>query len=399
MPSRKASLTNNPLGNPKSAIQALAVEFQEYLHFPDPAPLYAVMGTIAANMIPGNPVWLMLIGPPACGGTVLLETLMGMNRVHGVSSISGKAVLLSAVSKKDRSSNSTGGLLRQIGDHGALVLKDFTSTISMPHEQLQDVMAALREIYDGKWERAVGSDGGHMMTWEGKLAMLAKCTQAIDLHHAISNDLGERWVYFRYAESDGYGASMKVLDNTNPAIAKEQLRDLVKGFFFALGMEWGVDQAKRKFTLREKTRLVSIASFAARARSGIRRNAYTREVEDVPQQEAPTRLASVLGQLFLGMELIGVEDSECWRVVGKIAMDSMPQVRKRAIEDIQAREEKNHVESTWDDLQKTLRCSKSTVQRTVEDLEILGVLRKNPEKKMWRVSDWAKGELKTGWGK
>src|SRR5271169_2757889 len=108
----RASLTHNPLAKPDSAIQALALEFQDYLYFPDPAPLYAVMGTLAANMIPGNPVWLMLVGPPSCGGTALLDTLLRIPKVHSVGSVSGKAVFLSGTAKKERTRDSTGGILR-----------------------------------------------------------------------------------------------------------------------------------------------------------------------------------------------------------------------------------------------------------------------------------------------
>jgi hypothetical protein len=396
MASRKASLTNNPLGRPNSPIQALAVEFQDFLHFPDPAPLYAVMGALAANMIPGNPVWLMLVGPPACGGTALLDTLMRVPKVHGVSTIKGEAVLLSAVAKKDRVSGSTGGLLRQIGGHGAMVIKDFTSMISMPHEALTVTMAALREIYDGRWARAVGSEGGQIMTWEGKIGILAKCTQAIDSHHAVSNDLGERWMYFRYAESDGYGETMRALNISDPGEAKSKIQDVVRGFFDGLGLDWETPQIKRKFEQRELNRIASIASLAARARSTVRRNSYSREVEDVPQRETPTRLASALGQLLLGMELIGVEESECWRVVSKIAMDCLPLIRQRAVEYVIRR---NGVESTLDEFRVMLQTSPSTVRRVVEDLEILGVFEKHKDKKMWRLSQWATGEYRTGWGK
>ncbi len=396
--SHKASLTTNPLGRPSSAIQALAVEFQDFMHFPDPAPLYATMGAVAANMLPGNPVWLMLIGAPSTGKTQLLETLMNVPGIHSVSSLKGEAVLLSAVGKKDRMSSATGGILRQIGEHGALVIKDFTSMISMPHDALTQTMAALREIYDGKWQRGVGAEGGHVMTWEGKIAMLAACTQVIDQHHAINNDMGERWVYFRYPESDGYGETMRVLQIADPEAARVRMRELVRCFFDALGLEWGEDYPKRKFTLAESNRLAAIAAFSARARSAVKRNNYTREVEDTPQRESPTRLASALAQLVLGMEMIGVDEGERWRVVGKIAMDCMPEVRRKALVGIRERQAKG-VESTWDDVQKDLQCSSSTIRRVVEDLEILEVIQRVPGKKMWGVSAWAKAQIEQGWGK
>ena len=38
--------------------------FGRWLHLPDPGALLAVLGTIAANRLDGDPVWLLLVGPP-----------------------------------------------------------------------------------------------------------------------------------------------------------------------------------------------------------------------------------------------------------------------------------------------------------------------------------------------
>jgi len=403
---RKASLTLNPLGNPQSAIQALAVEIQGYLHFPDPAPLYVTMGAVAANMMPGAPVWLMLIGPPSCGKTVLLDTLSLVPRIHAASTIKGEAVLLSAVGKRDRTAQSTGGLLRQVGDRGAIVIKDFTSMISMPHDALATTMAAFREIYDGKWDRAVGADGGYVASWEGRIAMLAACTPVIDRHHQISNDMGERWVYYRFPESDGYVECNKALGLSDQSSAKLQTKQLVRDFFSALNLDWDTPTPKRKFTEPERQRLIAISTFAARARSAVPRNSYSREVEETPQRESPTRLSTALGQLYLGMELVGVEPGECWRIVSKIGLDCMPQARLRVLERLREAESIAAVDSTIPHigigaLEEAVQCSRSNTRRTAEDLELHGLIDSTMVTggKEYRLSRWAKEELERGWGR
>lgn len=59
---------------------------------------------------------------------------------------------------------STGGLVRKIGDRGVLVIKDVTSILSMDRNVRAGVLAALREIYDGRWEHNVGVSSGLTLT-------------------------------------------------------------------------------------------------------------------------------------------------------------------------------------------------------------------------------------------
>ena len=42
------------------------------------------------------------------------------------------------------------------------------------------VLAALREIYDGRWYRDVGTDGGRTLEWTGRIAVVGAVTTAWD---------------------------------------------------------------------------------------------------------------------------------------------------------------------------------------------------------------------------
>ena len=61
------------------------------------------------------------------------------------------AALLSATPKKERAKGATGGLLRRIGERGVMVVKDVTTILSMDRNMRGEVLAALREVYDGRW--------------------------------------------------------------------------------------------------------------------------------------------------------------------------------------------------------------------------------------------------------
>src|SRR5690606_15082286 len=107
------------------------------------------------------------------------------------------AALLSGTPNKEKAADSRGGLLRQVGDFGILVCKDFGSVLSMRPDSRAEVLAALREIYDGSWTRHVGTDGGKILTWAGKLGLVFGVTPALDSHHAVIGAMGERFVLCR----------------------------------------------------------------------------------------------------------------------------------------------------------------------------------------------------------
>src|SRR5262249_11327975 len=97
--------------------------FKRWLILKDMTPVYAVLGTVAANLLEGDPVWLGIIGPPSSAKTEILNSVSMLPKVVQAATLT-VAGLLSGTPKKERDSGSKGGLLRQIGDFGIIALKD-----------------------------------------------------------------------------------------------------------------------------------------------------------------------------------------------------------------------------------------------------------------------------------
>jgi hypothetical protein len=113
------------------------------------------------------------------------------------------ASLLSGTPKRQQTQGATGGLLRQVSNPGLLCLKDFTSTLTMRPESKAEVLSALREIFDGKWTRYIGTDGGKPLHWTGKVGLVFGCTGAIDTQHSVSDALGNRFLLSRLEPGKG----------------------------------------------------------------------------------------------------------------------------------------------------------------------------------------------------
>ena len=121
-----------------------------------------MLAVAASQQLDGDPVWLLMVAAPGAAKTEQVQTLAGAG-AHVTSTITSEGALLSASPKRGKTAKTaTGGLLRKIGSEGILVIKDVTSILSSSRVSRATVLAALREIYDGRWERNVGNEGGDL---------------------------------------------------------------------------------------------------------------------------------------------------------------------------------------------------------------------------------------------
>ena len=220
--------------------------FRKWLHLPDPAALYAVLGTVAANRLPGDSglaaarrlARLGEVGDPASGR-------IAARRVPHRVAHRGRAAIGHAEAR-ERPRTRRGGLLRTIGDYGIILAKDFGSILSLHHDSRSQVLAALREVYDGSWTRPLGTDGGKTLHWEGKVGLIAGCTPTIDRHHAVMGAMGERFVLLRLSPTDAHEQGRKALAHAKQA---EQMRAELSEAVAAL-----FEQAVRRATRAHRAR-------------------------------------------------------------------------------------------------------------------------------------------------
>lgn len=349
---------------PVTPIEHLAERIKEYLILPDPGPLYTLMGAVAANMLEGNPVWLMMVGPPSCGKTELLNSLLAIPHMIEAAEISSEGSFLSATPARDRSKNATGGLLRQVGPYGGLIINEFNSVLSKSTDKIGAIMSVLREAYSGRWTRHVGAEGGLSIQWTGRLSIMAGVTNKIDRHHQLSSELGERWVYFRFDERETFGDCMLTIGPDRDPEWRQALRLMVADFFRELGLTFGNQIKRREYSMTEKIWLYRLARVTARCRSAVARDPYTKEIISPRETEVETRLFTVFAQLLLGMEQVGVSESLRWKYLTKVAMDSMPVVRRTAIQTVAKKP------ISVEDLARTMGCDLPVIKRLVRDLEV-----------------------------
>ena len=109
---------------------------------------------------------------------------------------------LSGISMKEQSEGASGSLLWSIGDDGMILCKDFGSVLSMHRDARSEVLAALRDIYDGNWTRHLGTDGAKTLSWSGKCGIIGGYAQHIDRQHTVMGAMGERFLPYRMPSNE-----------------------------------------------------------------------------------------------------------------------------------------------------------------------------------------------------
>jgi hypothetical protein len=362
--------------------------FRRYLHMPDPGHLYIVLAAAIANLAPGDPVWLLLVGPPSAGKTEVVSPLVRMPWAHSAATLT-EAALLSGTPKREVHASAKGGLLREVGDFGVLVMKDFTSILAQNRDTQAQVLAALREVFDGSWTRHVGTDGGRTLHWEGKLGLIAGCTPTIDQHHAVIGSMGNRFVFHRLATDDVDAdkvAEGALAHSGHESAMRADLANAVQAVLVV------ASEAKpRDLSLGERVRLGDLAVFATACRTAVERDPHTREVLAVPEREGPARFVGQLRLLLHGLEAVGVGPTDTWQLLAKLAMDAMPAGRFAVLRHLRGA----GPSLGTGDVASAVGLPTVTARRCLEDLTLLEAVDRSKAgsqynaSDLWAISQWA----------
>lgn len=293
----------------------------------DLAAMHATAAAAAVEWLDGDPLWLMLLSGPGFAKTETVQAAAGAGAVV-TSSITSEGALLSGTSKKERTKDATGGLLVKMGPRGILVIKDFTTILSMNNVVRTTVLAALREVYDGYWERNLGTNGGMTLTWKGRLVVIAAVTSAWDQHQAVISSLGDRFALLRVDSTVGREeAGMQAMANiSHETEMRAELAAAIGGLIANINKS-----VSPTLSEDERQELLKAADLTTRCRTAVEFD-YHGNVLEAHQPEAPTRFAKELAQLMRGAIAIGLSRADAMSLAIRCARDSMPPMRLLILE-------------------------------------------------------------------
>jgi hypothetical protein len=362
-----------PADDDGNTVEELLGLLNEYQALNDAGHIWFTLGVAVSAALTGDPLWGMPVGAPSSGKTeairlcdylaVFVDELTAASLLNWYSTGKGN----------NRKQEPSGILLRmnkkQGERQGFLTIGDFSTVLAMSDRGSRDqLFANLRRVYDGHLSRDVANAPGPLV-WEGRCTILAGCTSAIDNYSAHADQLGPRWVYYRLrsraAKEKRDASRMKRAKALEIESYRKRAQELARQVIL------DAREAAPGVVLPESfgDELDNMAIVACLGRGSVPRSGYgTRDIIGVPEVEEPPRLVGQLTLLAQSLRALGMDESDTLALCRRVALDSMPEVRRRVLDVIVKQDN-----ITPAAVGRWAECAHKVARMTLEDLAALGL--------------------------
>jgi DNA-binding transcriptional ArsR family regulator len=314
-----------------------------------------LLGVAAAHYLPGEPLWLRLIGASRSGRTELLRAFLQDEDSIEMESLT-PASIRGGFKGAER-------LLDRINGK-RVITKDLAPLITTRKETRLEIFGLLRSVKDGSISADFGTFEGHVYQ-EIKFDWILAVTPVIESVRQIESLLGERYIDLRWIPGNRQTMAYKAAMN-NPRLSeiREQLsKDVCSLLATAKG-----EAKERTIELceQEKVVIAKYADVVALCRSPIQKDSRG-NILVIPKPEIGTSLAQDFCRVALGLKLIGIDK---WpRYIERLAWDCIPSVRATILK------------ALWDksrsvqQLHEKTGIPTSTIYYHLSDLQVLKVVK------------------------
>jgi hypothetical protein len=312
----------------------------------------------------------------------LVNMLSSSLYIHPISSITANTL----VSGAKLGGGKPASLLNKLSagtdrpEEGILLFKDFTSLLSEQEVTQKLIMAQLREIYDGKYDKEFGT--GHAIHWKGKVTIIAAATHKMyDMRQQYSA-MGERFMMYEMITPDGKEASERGMTNQEEGIMDEARARLAEMVRVYVNEMLELPKELPKISRELKTKAIDLAEMTTRVRSDVKRDwrSINKEIVGVNPPEQPIRFASGLQNIARSLMVLNWNETGEFTLPGKYekilfkySLDSMPPNRRKAMQELS-----RYTVLETKGLGLKLNRPSSSLRRDVEDLVALEVADREP---------------------
>jgi len=372
--------------------------FTNWLELRSTDALDVLFGTVIANRLASNPVWMFFVGSSGTAKTELVQSLDECPEVVHLSSLTPNTLI---------SGSGAGGsdpsLVPKL-DGKVFTVKDFTMLMQMPEQAQAAIISQFRDAYDGTCAKGYGT--GVIRYYKSKFGFISAVTHAIEQLLEGGTALGERFLSFKMEERHSFNDVLPVLEKvwehaitgSNDTMRSELKAVAEEVLNFDFGNRIGIPSF-----VKDKT--MAMAYWVSRMRGTITRSStYKKEVTHRPYVELPTRLVSQFASLLMGIGLfrqcpeVGLEEL---KIIKHIGLSSVPYHLDKITKSMWDEQiiTRANAEFTTEDLCDLIGMPYDTTYRFVENLEQLKLVTKKKTKLdsvRWGLSKDAKHIIELG---
>lgn len=381
--------------------------FKKWLFLDSTDAIDIMLATYVSQSIDGEPIWMFLVGPPGSAKTETLNSLSLVPSVYMTSTLTPHS-LISGASWKDGGDPS---LIPRL-DGQVMVIKDFTSILSLRDTEKDEIFGILRDAFDGKCGKEFGN--GVVRKYESRFTIMAAVTPSIYSLSSSHTALGERFLKFGVGDNLRHKHEDDIIRRAISNIDREttmraEMADVVQAFLAGLTAPSGPTTASPSSTATStptislpsmseamRTRVISLARFGARMRGSVTRDTYRNDiVTSRPSAEVGSRLGKQLAKLCQALATVhgtSSVDERDYRLVKKTVLDTIPQRTEDVLRAmlLGCAATPDHVLS-MQDISTATRYPTATISRILQDLNVLDIANRTQVKKgkfLWCVSPY-----------
>jgi predicted transcriptional regulator len=330
-----------------------------------------MLATCLSVRMPGEPLWLFVVGPASCGKSTVIEAFGGQNQYFDYSS---KLTATSLVSGWRNPDGSDASSLHKLNEK-TFFIKDMTVLLGMPDGVQQQLWDLLRDAYDGYIKVQYGN-GKVFEATDFKFNIIAGVTPIIHKHNDASK--GERFLKIdflgsNFDEDEHMNQAWENMDNKKEN--KTKLTNTILGYYKHLHESF--DTTKTAIipeTIKRKVQ--SLAKLVARLQTKVEKDRNEGMIYR-PVSAIATRLSLQFKNLITCLAFVRNETTvseSTYDIVRKVGFDSCPGLNFEVIDYI-----RKHKISTRKSLVSNLKIPSTRVHQILTDLEQLGMITQDKE--------------------
>lgn len=349
--------------------QEVVAIYKKWLYLTDIRVLDIVFGSVFANRIGMDPLWIFFVAPPGGTKTELLMPLSDAPGIVSTTSVTPASLISGANSKVGGGDPS---LIPKLNGK-ILIIKDFTTILNCNPTARDEIFGILRDAYDGKTEKYFGT--GVHRKYISKFGIMAGVTPAIEGYSSSSSVLGERFIkaYIRMKGKVDVGRESIIQAIKNSGQEDAMRLELSTAATRVLDKQIpGLPVVPEGIA----DKILGISQLVAALRGVVSRDRFSGTINFKPCSEIGTRLSKQFTALARGIAVyrnLPEVNLDILEIVAQVARDTTPD----RIECIVRHMYLNPDKATSQEVSDWCGLPRITVEFVLEDLFMLNVIQKD----------------------